>query len=105
MNLSDIQEKAHQINVANGWWEEKRNDGEMIALMHSELSEALEYLRHGNPKSDHIPIYSGVAEEMADVVIRVMDFCEGRDIDLESVVLAKLDFNATRGYRHGGKTI
>lgn len=104
MNLADIQFQAHEINIANGWWEKDRNNGEMIALMHSELSEALEYLRHGNPKSDHIES-DGCSEEMADTVIRIMDFCQGRNINLEAVILMKLAFNKTRGYKHGGKLV
>ena len=58
---------------AHGWWDAERNNGEMIALMHSELSEALEAERHGNPPSDHIPKFSGMEEEFADVIIRIMD--------------------------------
>ena len=58
-----MQKTAYQINKANGWWSWDRNDGELIALMHSELSEALEGLRHKNPKSDKIPEFSSVEEE------------------------------------------
>lgn len=100
-----VQEEAHSINVSNGWWEKPRNDGEQIALMHSELSEALEAIRHGNPPSDHIPDFTGVEEEMADEVIRVMDFCAGGKHRLAEAIAAKLEYNKTRGYKHGGKVI
>jgi NTP pyrophosphatase (non-canonical NTP hydrolase) len=103
--LDEMMETAHAINVKNGWWEQDRNDGELIALMHSELSEALEHLRHGNPPSDHIPTFSGVEEEMADVVIRVLDFCSARNLRITEAINAKLLFNAGRGYKHGGKKI
>lgn len=82
---------------------QNRNDGELFALMHSEISEALEATRHGNPPSDHIPEFSGTEEEMADVVIRVMDYCEKRSLRLGEAIIAKLHFNYNRGYRHGGK--
>ena len=102
LTLRALQTRAHQVNVTNGWWERDRNPYEMIALMHSELSEAVEWLRNGDKQSDHINA-SGCAEEMADCVIRIMDFCEGRGIDLQAAIDAKLVFNEKRGYRHGGK--
>lgn len=45
----------------------------------------------------------GVPSEMADIVIRVLDFCASNDIDLESIITEKLAYNATRGRKHGGK--
>jgi NTP pyrophosphatase (non-canonical NTP hydrolase) len=47
----------------------------------------------------------GIPSEMADIVIRVLDFCYRYKIDLEEVLLEKLAHNKTRGYRHGGKRI
>jgi len=74
-----------------------RNNGEMIALMHSELSEALEELR----KEDcNIKL---VGEELADCVIRIMDFCQAREIDLEKEILKKIKKNRKRPYKHGKK--
>lgn len=80
-----------------------RNDGELIALMHSELSETLEALRHGNPKSEHLPEFTSVEEEIADLMIRVGDFCEARHIRLEEAIIAKMEFNKSREYKHGKK--
>jgi NTP pyrophosphatase (non-canonical NTP hydrolase) len=94
---------VYTIAKSKGWWDEKRENGTLIALMHSELSEALEADRHGNPPSGHIPEFSGIEEEMADVVIRVMDFCEGRSFRLAEAIEAKIAFNSTRAYKHGGK--
>lgn len=81
----------------------ERNDGEMIALMHSELSEALEALRHGNGPSDHIPEFSGVEEELADVVIRIADYAQKRGLRVAEAIIAKMAFNNNREHRHGGK--
>lgn len=92
---------VHDNVVKKGFWEQDRNNGEMIVLMHSELSEAVEALRHSNPPSDHIPEFLGVEEEFADLIIRVMDTCHARGWRVASAVLAKMAFNANRPYKHG----
>lgn len=88
--------ECHRIAQTKGWWNEERNDGELIALMHSELSEALEALRN------HAPL-GNIAEELADCCIRIFDYCGARGIDLEEALLKKIGFNKTRPYRHGKK--
>ncbi len=69
--------------------------------MHSELSECLEAIRHGNPPSEHIPDYFGAEEELADLVIRVMDMACGRGWDVGNAIIAKMEFNGGRPYKHG----
>lgn len=99
-------EKATEVNEtakAKGWWDAERNDGEIIALMHSELSEALEALRHGNGPDDHIPEFCGTEAEMADVVIRIMDYGKARGLRIAEAIEAKMAYNATRERKHGGK--
>lgn len=99
--FNTVKNRVHANAKRAGFWDKERNKGEAIALMHSELSEALEWLRHGNKKSDHIPEFSGLEEEMADVIIRIMDFAGGFDLDIAGAVIAKIAYNETREHKHG----
>lgn len=94
---------VHEIAIDKGWWDSERSDGEIIALMHSELSEALEGLRHGNLQSEHIPEFSEVEEELADVIIRIMDYSKRRGYRVGDAIVEKINFNSTRPYKHGKK--
>lgn len=99
------QANVYETAQSKGWYENgSPNEGERIALMHSELSEALEAIRKDPDKpSEHIPAFSGLEEELADVVIRIMDFAQHKNLKIAQAVLAKAAFNRTRPHRHGGK--
>jgi len=102
-----MQAEVHRNARDKGWWDDDMpsDDGTKISLMHSELSEALEAMRNGNPVSDKIGPLSNLVEELADVVIRVMDYAEARDLPLALAILKKHQYNTGRDHKHGGKAL
>lgn len=93
---------AHETATNAGWYTDpatgqpiQRNIGEVIALMHSELSEALEAARK-DLKDDKLPHRPGIEVEFADCVIRIFDTCAALGLDLAGAIIEKNRFNRTR---------
>lgn len=125
MTINELTNDVHKNAVAHGWWEEPRSFGEVIALCHSELSEALEEDRDGVSKTltyysckankDSVTACSsecdscpygkpeGIPSELADCVIRILDACGYYGINLEAAIIEKHEFNKARPYKHGKK--
>ncbi len=98
--LDALQQQIHRENKK--WWEDlegrpiERNKGEMIALMHSELSECLEGVRKSLPDT-HLPQYSMELVELADTIIRIFDYAEGHKLGaLGPAIMNKMIYNRQR---------
>lgn len=100
--LSTAQSLCYGLAHRAGWWTDlatglpkDRNDGEMLMLMVSELSEAMEGLRK-NLQDDKLPHRPMVEVELADTLIRIFDYAGARGLDLAGAVVEKLAFNQQR---------
>ena len=138
--IRDLQARIGAINTANGWRNAPPPPGfeatqaiAVLALIGTEVSEAIEELRNGHGFEAYYPHHApgcalgdyrvygsghtpapactctpkpeGVPSELADIVIRALDFADARKIDLGAVIEEKIAYNATRGHRHGGKSL
>ena len=118
--FNELAWEIHENAMAHGWWEENRTFPEIVALCHSELSEALEEYRNARPMvycvnpdedvccnvcgfRDGKAKPEGIATEMADCIIRILDWAGAEGIDMDAIIRAKMDYNKTRPYKHGGK--
>lgn len=100
--LRAAQALAHATATNAGWYRDpatgapvERNFGEVVALMHSELSEALEAHRK-NLMDDKLPDRSGIEVEFADCIIRILDTAAAMGLDVPGAIIAKNRYNRTR---------
>lgn len=130
--LNKLSKQVHENAKAHGFFDSEKNIGEMLCLIHSEVSEALEADRgnkyYSNVVSEQQWFIKGMADknygmtfiddsffqqqfetrvkntfedELADVLIRVLDLCAYKNIDIESHVKAKMRYNSLRPHKHG----
>jgi NTP pyrophosphatase (non-canonical NTP hydrolase) len=116
MTLSELCQTAHSDAVAKGWYETPRSLPELLMLIVSELSEAMEadrkrWISDRDPQ-DYLDgaydekwfadyIKDNLQDEIADFFIRGLDLCGYYKIDIEKFILAKMKYNRTRPKKHG----
>ena len=112
--LNDAAQKIHQAAKEKGFWDSERETGTLLMLCVSELSEALEADRKervanldkfdkGIAFGDLFETYvkDTFEDELADTVIRILDLCGARGIDIERHINLKLKYNRSRERMHG----
>jgi len=116
-NLNELSAAIHENNISKGFYEKEKNIGEMLALIHSEVSKnqysslsesQMNVLMGWSLSKDFIKDYKRLVkgsfeEEMADIIIRVLDLCAHKKINIEQHIAAKIRYNAAREYKHGKK--
>ena len=91
---------AHTTAKDKGFHDRPLNVGEQLALIHSEISEALEAHRT-NSKDQHLPQYDGITVELADAIIRIAHLAERLNLPLAEATVSKMQFNDKRPHKHG----
>lgn len=101
-------EEIYAVGRASGFYDHAITTPEQhaskIALMHSELSEALEGIR-GDLMDDKLPHRKMVEVELADTIIRIMNYASHTGLDVAGAIIEKAAYNSTRPHKHGGKVI
>jgi NTP pyrophosphatase (non-canonical NTP hydrolase) len=93
LSISEWSKLCHDIAVEKGFWDEKRNMGEALMLVVTELAEAMESYR--------VQDDANFREEIADTFIRLFDLCGGLNIDITQEIIKKAEKNKKRPYKHG----
>lgn len=122
MEIKDLVKQSHKIAKEKGFWDKKRNVGELLMLICSELGEALEAHRscrfaevkllgldmilknfHLETMKDYYKAWlkDSFETEIADAFIRLADLCGGLKIDIEKFIKLKIEYNKSREKLHG----
>lgn len=127
-SISQLAKQIRATNAAHGFESKVTEDNpamfsEKMLLVISEISEALEEWRNHHevnevyyPDKDGKLVHprvaiqqkmkpEGIPVEIADAIIRLLDFCEANGIDIQQVIEEKMAYNETRPYKHGGKRV
>lgn len=98
--INNLAKEVHELN--HKWWVDletgepiERNVGELLMLIVSEAAEAMEGHRK-NLRDDKLPHRTMEEVEMADILIRVLDYCAGRGLDIGGAFVEKMEYNKTR---------
>lgn len=117
MDIKIVAGAVHDLAVKKGWWPNQTITRDeilsKIALIHSELSEALEIARESDFQPNEVwhsakmpgqaAKPEGFGIELADAVIRIFDLAEALNVNIEKCIMDKHEYNETREFRHGGK--
>jgi NTP pyrophosphatase (non-canonical NTP hydrolase) len=107
--LDEIADAVHDLAWEKGWHNESETEDSFIERMcnnlHDEISELHEAwrrnkLREGCDKPIEL---SCLEEELADIIIRVLDSAKRLNINIRRAIEVKHEYNKTRPYRHGNK--
>ena len=112
-DINELIQLCHSTAVNKGWHPDPNTPsfGEQNALIHPEVSEALQAYRDNGFDIWRETIHNegikshGVPYELADILIRVFDTAGKHNIDLGAALIEKMRYNLTREHRHGGKAL
>lgn len=94
-SINELAVEIHQNNVDAGWWDKPREKGTLLMLVVSEIAEAMEGERK-DLMDDHLPHRKMAEVELADAVIRILDYAGAFGYDVEGAMAEKLEYNKQR---------